>query len=570
MSTTTDSISVQAAKEHPIPQYAVGQVLGGKYEVIAKIGEGLLGAVYKVKHRTTQAVLALKILRPQLVAPGVDVDTFNHLLQGTKQLKHPGVVHAHDAGEHEGTLFFTMDLVEGKTVRDLMDEYKQKGQDVSDRDLRDILVGTLDVLQEAHKVMLHRDLKPENIFLLPKPQGGHTVRLADFSIAQLISPTIFSDAGLNREGAFYMAPEMSEFRDKAEANADLYSLGAIFYELLLGTPPAGQYELPSALRPDINRKVDDIIEIALAPNPQDRFQNADDMLAAVNQAFSDLHGGSTASLARTLALLAVLAIVLGAAAVYFRSQKPTADELNQARIDMRDALREQVKSANANPQPAPAVAEGSRDGMTWIPGGTYIAGRFASFYELGLGGEGGERDQAVIEVKGFWIDTKEAHYRPSEPSEGDSEEQAAEKAARNQFAYEPIRDVTWAEAKGECERQGHRLCTEDEWEKACKGPENWLYTYGDTFEDQKCPRSGYFPPPYKVNQFPLCTSHAGVWGLSGGLMEWTSTVQGNNYVVKGGAIGNAAAELKGTRCAGRSDRAENFSQQHLGFRCCAD
>ena len=567
MSTTTDSISVQAAKEHPIPEYAPGQVLGGKYEVVSKVGEGLLGAVYKVKHRSTQAVLALKILRPGLVAPGVDVDTFNHLLQGTKKLTHPGVVHAHDASEHEGTLFFTMDLVEGKTVRDLMDEYKQKGQDVSDRDLRDILVGTLDVLQESHKVMLHRDLKPENIFVLPKPEGGHTVRLADFSIAQLISPTIFSDAALNREGAFYMAPEMSEFRDKAEANADLYSIGAIFYELLLGSPPSGQYQLPSALRPDINRRVDDIIEIALAPNPQDRFQSAADMLAAVNQAFSDLHGGSTASLARTLALLAVLAVVLGGAAVYFRSQKPTADELMQARIDTRDALRAEVKAANSNPEPAPPVADGSRDEMIWIPGGTYVAGRFTGFDELGLAGE---RRQAVTDVKGFWIDAKEAHYRPSEVTDEDTDEQRAEKEARNQFAHEPIRDVTWPEAKGECERLGRRLCSEDEWEKACKGPENWLYTYGDKFDDQKCPRSGYFPPPYLVTQFPLCTSYAKVWGLGGGLMEWTSTMQGSNYIVKGGAIGNAAAEEKGTRCGARSDRAENFSQQHIGFRCCAD
>ena len=564
MSTTTDSISVQAAKEHPLPEYGAGQVIGGRYEVIAKLGEGLLGAVYKVSHRSTNAILSLKILRPKLVAPGVDVDAFNHLLAGTKQLTHPGVVHTHDAGEHEGALFFTMDFIEGQTVRDLLDAYKQRGEDVSDRDLTDILRGTLEVLEDAHRVTLHRDLKPENIFLVPKEGGGHTVRLADFSIAQLISPTIFSDSALNREGAFYMAPEMSEFRDKAEANADLYSVGAIFYELLLGTPPAGQYQLPSAMRPDINRKVDDIIEIALAPNPQDRFQTAADMLAAVNQAFSDLHGGSTASLARTLILLAVLAVVLGVAAVYFRSTKPTPEELYQAKVVARDALRAQVKAANANPAPPPDITDGSRDNMIWIAGGTYVAGRHTGFDDLGLAGE---RIQTVTEVKGFWIDTKEAHYVPTEIGEDDTEEQIAEKEARNKFAYEPIRDVTWPEANGECERLNKRLCTEDEWEKACKGVDNSLYAYGDTHDGQRCPRSGYFPPPYTVIQFPLCTGDTKVWGLGGGLIEWTSTKQGINYVVKGGIIGN---EANGTRCAGRSDRAENFSQQHFGFRCCAD
>jgi serine/threonine protein kinase len=564
MSTTTDSISVQAAREHPIPEYVAGQILGGKYEVIAKIGEGLLGTVYKVKHRSTQAVLALKILRPRLVAPGVDVDTFNHLLQGTKRLTHPGVVHAHDAGDHEGTLFFTMDLVEGKTVRDLMDEYKQKGEDVSDRDLHDILVGTLDVLQEAHKVTLHRDLKPENIFLVPKPEGGHTVRLADFSIAMLISPTIFSDSALNRDGAFYMAPEMSEFRDKAEANADLYSLGAIFYELLLGTPPAGQYELPSAIRPDINRRVDDIIEIALAPNPQDRFQSAADMLAAVNQAFSDLHGGSTASLARTLLLLAVLAVVLGIAAVYFRSQKPTEGELYQATLDARDALRTQVASGNASPEPAPAITDGSRDGMVWISGGTYISGGQPPNTKLDLVGE---RAPAVTKVEGFWIEAKEPHYRPADILDTDTDAQKAEKEKQNQFAFQPIGNVTWTEATEECARRARRLCTEDEWEKACKGSENWHYTYGDKYDDQRCPPSGFFPPPYTVNQFPLCMSADQVWGLGGGLMEWTSSVQGTNYVVKGGA---RTDDEKGTRCAGRADRAANYFEKHIGFRCCAD
>ncbi len=559
MSVTTDSISVQAAKEYPLPEYSPGAVLGGKYEVQEPLGEGLLGAVYKVKQRDSGQVVALKILRPSLLAEGVDLDSFNHHLQAAKRLNHPGIVAVHDAGEHEGTLFFTMDYVEGRTVRDLLDEYRSRGEDVPDREMKKVLVGVLEVLEYAHKVTLHRDLKPENIHLVGSGDDLR-VRVSDFSIAQLISPTVFASATLNRQGAFYMAPEMSEFRDKAEPNSDLYGVAAIFYELLIGQPPVGSFELPSAIRLDINKRVDDIIEIGMAPNPQDRFQSAGDMLNAVQQAFSDLHGGGGPNLARTLTLLAVLAVVAGLAAVYFRSQKETPEEILAAKLAHRDQVRAEVKAANGSPAPAP----GSKEGMTWIPGGSYVAGAYVGLEELGLAGE---RREQIVQVDGFWIDTKERHFPKEVVGDEDTPEQVAEKEARNQYALEPIRDITWVEAKAACEKDGKRLCTEDEWEKACKGPENFEYVYGDEYDDQRCPPSGYFPPPYKVNQFPLCESGYGVWGLGGGLLEWTATAKGDNRIVKGGAIGN---EDKGTRCAGRGDRAKNFTQAHIGFRCCAD
>ncbi|MCO4771831.1 MAG: SUMF1/EgtB/PvdO family nonheme iron enzyme, partial [Deltaproteobacteria bacterium] len=561
MSTTTDSISIQAAKEHPLPEYSPGTVLGGKYEVEERLGEGLLGAVYKVKAREGGKVFACKVLRKSLLAEGVDLEGFKHHLQATKGLNHPGVVAVHDAGEHEGMLFFTMDYVPGKTVRELIDEYKARGEDVPDHEMQKILEGVLEVLAHAHRVTLHRDLKPENIHLVGSGDSLK-VKVSDFSIAQLISPTVFGDATLNRQGAFYMAPEMSEFRDKAEPNSDLYGVAAIFYELLIGYPPFGSFELPSAIRPDINSRVDDIIEIAMAPNPQDRFQSANDMLAAVSQAFSDLHGGGGPSSTRTLILLAVLAVVMGLASVYFRSQKETPEEILATKIAHRDQVRAQVKQANGALEKAPS-SDAKYDGMTWVAGGSYVAGAWTGLEDKGLTGE---RRETITEVKGFWIDTKEAHFEKAEAAEGDTPEQVAEKEARNQYALEPIRDITWTEANAECENGGKRLCTEDEWEKACKGPENFDYTFGDDFNDQKCPPSGYFPPPYRVNQFPLCESGYGVWGLGGGLLEWTATAKGTGKLIKGGAVGN---EEKGTRCAGRADRAANFTQAHIGFRCCA-
>lgn len=575
MTTSTDSISVQAAKEHPLPEYTAGQSIGS-FEVIERLGEGMLGAVYKVKNPANGDVLALKILRPKLVAEGIDSDRFNHELQTPRQITVPGVVRIHETGEFDGTLYYTMDFVEGCSLRDVMNEWRTKGEDIPHGLTHRILTEVLEILKQAHPVGLHRDLRPENILFAGKDikEGSELpqVRLGDYGVARVVSPTIFADAQLNREGAWYLAPEMGEFRDGAAGpNSDLYSIGAIFYEMLTGVPPTGRYEMPSILTGgSVSEKIDDLIEIALMPNPQDRFQTAADMLAAMEATYSDLYSGGTASFKTALISLTVLAVLVAGMALYFKQSEPTPEELKDAEMQRREAITSEIKAVYASPQPAPATSDDKYGNMEWIPGGPFIRGQWNA-YDSGLAGE---RPETRVELGGYWIDTNTLYHAKTQVPEGASDEQKAAIEARNaETGARPIRDITFNEAQRLCADRSKRLCSEKEWEKACKGPDTFSFAYGNDFQADACPASGWFPPYYSIDDFSKpdgfanCVSGFGAVGLSGGVLEWTKTKRGEKLIVKGGAIGN---ESTGTRCAGRDGRAANFSHASIGTRCCAD
>jgi hypothetical protein len=564
MTTTTDSISIQAAKEHPLPQFSAGQQIGGVYEVVEKLDEGMLGAVYKVKHRKSGEIVALKLLRPQLLVQGMNVDRFNHEVQILRQATHPGLVDLLDSGEHDGTLFFTMEFIDGRSLRAILNEYQAKGSQMNRREMLDVLTGLLKVLDEIHPANLHRNLKPENI-LVKETKGSdgkikREIVLTDQAISKVVS---LAGSSLDREGAWYLAPEMSEFRDKATPSSDLYSVGAIFYEMLTGYPPVGRYELPSEiLDKEVSEMVDDLVEIALAPNPQDRFQTAEDMLAAVLETFSDLYGSSDTNIKRVMLLLLILVLVAAAAAVYFRQSAPTEEELVADQMAHRAEVLARVHAAQ-EAGGAPAVTDPMFEEMAWIPGGPYVSGKWSAYD----GETAAERMEREVNVGGFWIDKYEMHLAPRTYGEEDTEEVIAETTAWNDHrAYEVDRDRTWTDAKALCHQVGKRLCTEDEWEKACKGPENWSYTYGNDFEPKRCPDSGYVPP-YKAIEHPACVSGYGVYDLGGGVAEWTSTKYVDRYIVKPGPRGEDAV---GTRCSGRADYKPGFAQIHVGIRCCAD
>jgi len=190
-----------------------------------------------------------------------------------------------------------------------------------------------------------------------------------------------------------------------------------------------------------------------------------------------------------------------------------------------------------------------------------------------------EISEEIITVGGFFIDKHEVHWRvkTTDPIATPEQRLADEKWNAN-IANEPRQDITWHEAKALCAEAGKRLCSELEWEKACKGPNNDPFGYGAEYTSGTCLPSGFKKAQKdamgniseagdKVDTRSACTNEWGVFGLSGGIREWTATGQGNNYVVKPGTIGD---DRLGTRCAGRDDRPSSFAQVHIGARCCAD
>ena len=132
----------------------------------------------------------------------------------------------------------------------------------------------------------------------------------------------------------------------------------------------------------------------------------------------------------------------------------------------------------------------------------------------------------------------------------------------------PVAKVTWKQAEEACISLGKRLCNENEWEKACKGPASLVYSYGDSFNPEACGDS--MDSSYTIGMREQCISGYGVFELSGGVREWTATVAGaknNRRVVKGGLRAN---HPRGSRCAFAVDESADYADTSLSFRCCRD
>jgi len=537
-----------------LPSYQPGEVIAQNYVITKKLGEGLLGAVYQVTTLKDKKDLALKILRPNLVAEEIDENRFVRELTQAKRLRHPGIVDYHDIGEHEGYKFFTMELVPGRSLRQKMEEYAQSGRDFSPQEMYGFLIQILEILKYAHRLTLHRNLKPENILMMQeKGKDGRVrmrIKVTDFAIAHVISPTIFASSFVRREEAYYLAPELSRFQDKAGPESDIYSVGAIFYEMLTGKPPVGRYLLPSEVNSQLSKKLDDLVEIALAPNPSDRFQSAEDMINSVKLTFADLYGGSQGTVYRILAVLAVLALAGAAVGTYFfLDEGVTEEERIQMQEEHKAVVREQIKAMNdslENPLSADQITQKKADhaDMAYIPAGYYLKGRWRFDAMSGAS----EVEEITRFVSGYWIDRYEY---PNVPDK------------------EPANLITWNEAENYCRDLGKSLCTEDQWEKACKGPDMWIYPYGEAFDGEACPPSGYLGGnKYTTGSFARCVSGYDVYDMGGGCWEWTYSKKAERRITKGGYA--PGQEENGTRCAARKDEKPTFAHQNLAFRCCID
>jgi len=365
-----------------LPKYSPGEVIGGKYVVTKLLGEGLLGAVYQATEMKTKDKIALKILRPNLVAEEIDLNRFTRELNLAKQLKHPGIVDYFEIGEHEGLKFFTMELIDGVSLRDKMREYEKSGRDFTPQEMYAFLIQVLEILRYAHRVTLHRNLKPENILVVTeKGRDGKPrmrIKVSDFAIAHVISPTIFASSFVRREEAYYLAPELNRFQDKAGPESDIYSVSAIFYEMLTGKPPQGRYELPSEVNSNLSKRLDTLVEIGLAPNPADRFQTAEDMINTVKLTFADLYGGTGGTVYRVLAVLAILMLAGAGVGTYFLlDEPPNAEEIAAMNAVHMKAVLEGVNADNTPMDPAEVAAKQSqRTDMAYIPAGYYLKGRW--------------------------------------------------------------------------------------------------------------------------------------------------------------------------------------------------
>jgi serine/threonine-protein kinase len=332
----------------------------GKYRILNQIGEGAMGKVYRAYDSALERYVAIKTMVSKIGSDEELRRRFHREAKAAAGLNHPNIVTVHDYGEERGQVYIAMELLEGSDLKQVIGTRALGRLDQKLAVMEQIAEG----LAFAHNMnVVHRDLKPANIHILPSGQ----VKLMDFGLARL-GASDMTATGQVMGTPHYMSPEQVR-GEKVDARSDIFSIGAVFYELLTGHKPFQADSMhavlylvlqspPEPMRkwvPDIPQVLVELVEKALSKEAGHRFQNGAELREALRAARRTLEPGSLPS------VLPTLAHVPGATAVPLASRS--------ARVEGSAAL-EVAASVPGSATPRPATVSGKAP--THVPEGTQL------------------------------------------------------------------------------------------------------------------------------------------------------------------------------------------------------
>ena len=275
------------------PTASLTSALDGRYAIVREIGSGGMATVYLAEDLKHQRRVAVKVLRPELAAV-IGAERFLSEIRTTARLQHPHILPLFDSGESDGFLFYVMPYVEGESLRQRLDRETQLPLDDVLRIATEVAAG----LDYAHRQgVIHRDIKPENILL---HEGSALI--ADFGIALAASKsggsTRMTETGMSLGTPNYMSPEQAMGQRDITSCADVYALGAVTYEMLVGEPPftgptaqsiVAKVITTDPLPPRVQRStipqgMNDAVLAALAKVPADRYKSPMQFAEALRRA----------------------------------------------------------------------------------------------------------------------------------------------------------------------------------------------------------------------------------------------------------------------------------------------
>jgi serine/threonine-protein kinase len=246
------------------------------FELIGVVGRGGMGEVWRARQLSLNREVAIKTLATHLAEEPDFVRRFEKEATALAALSHPNVVGIFDRGSYGGIYYLVMEFVTGPSLRETMTTGAH-GPDLA----FDVTAQVLSAMDYAHhRGIVHRDLKPENILLA----AGNHAKVADFGLAAILgreSSLQVTRPSVAMGTLSYMAPEQRKDAHGVDGRADLYSVAVILYEMLMQELPVGRFQLPSRRLPKLDKRIDDILEKALAPEPAGRFQTAKELAAAL-------------------------------------------------------------------------------------------------------------------------------------------------------------------------------------------------------------------------------------------------------------------------------------------------
>ncbi len=231
--------------------FQIGDVVGGRYEILELLGEGGMGAVYKATDRALDRFVALKVIRRELASNPSILARFKQELLLAHQVTHRNVIRIYDLGEAEGVTFITMEFIEGKDLRTLIREKKK----FPPEEAVAVIQQVCQALDAAHSVgVIHRDLKPQNVM----QDASGRILVMDFGLARTMEGEGMTQTGALVGTMEYMSPEQALGKD-LDQRSDIFALGLILFELLTGNTP---FRADSALASLIKRTQERAISIS--------------------------------------------------------------------------------------------------------------------------------------------------------------------------------------------------------------------------------------------------------------------------------------------------------------------
>jgi formylglycine-generating enzyme required for sulfatase activity len=567
------------------------QNIGG-FRILATIGRGAMGTVFRARQVSLDRDVALKVMADHLVHDPGYVARFYREARSAAKLRHPNIVQAYDFGEHQGTYYFAMELIGGESVGQVL----QRSGRLPTLEVVRIAEQVARALEYAwdHARIIHRDIKPDNLLL----DADGTVKIADLGLAKSTeTPSEVSQVMGAAGTPNYLSPEQATRSDNIDARTDIYSLGCVLFHLLTGSVPYdGDTSASVILRhlydpvPDPRDKAEgvpedvaDFIVRMMAKDPAQRPQtwgdvaaffdgvrgrmetgdlnDAGEMAQSQDEEEEESAGAVRSGLLNTALISAgsIAAILLIASAVYFglgayRETPPSWAEVSP----------DQVRAAREAGVPVAReidLGNGQVLQMVLIP-----AGQFA------MGSEDGypdEKPRRLVRVsRPFYMsrcEVTQAQYRLI--------------MGANPSAFQgpdhPVEQVTWADATRFCERVGRRagflvrLPTEAEWEYACRAGADTPYFFGAS--PAALDEYAWYQANARGQTHPVGLKRSNPWGLRdvyGNVWEWCRDWFDEAYYASGDPVdppGPAMGSRRSLRGGAWDRTAENVRSSVRGY-----